>query len=132
MKLFNIGGEGQLYVGAIVGAAAGIALGEHSGWLSIPAMIAAGAVGGAALALIPAILRAFLSTNEIITSLMLNYVAALVLNYLIFDSQSYWRDTSSPTAKVFPQGKPLPDAASWPVVAPRRRSCCRSGSCSAS
>ena len=36
---------------------------------------------------------------------MLNYVAALVLNYLIFDSQSYWRDTSSPTAKVFPQGK---------------------------
>jgi simple sugar transport system permease protein len=46
---------------------------------------------------------------------MLNYVGALVINYLIFDSQSYWRDTSSPTAKVFPQGKPLPDAASWPV-----------------
>ncbi len=80
-------------------------------------MIAAGAVGGAALALVPAILRAFLSTNEIITSLMLNYVAALVINYLIFDSQSYWRDTSSPTAKVFPQGKNLPDAAGgrWPT-----------------
>jgi simple sugar transport system permease protein len=115
MQLFNIGGEGQLYAGAILGAAAGIALGNHSGWLSVPAMIAAGAAGGAALALIPAILRAFFSTNEIITSLMLNYVGALVLNYLIFDSQSYWRDTSSPTAKVFPQGKPLPDAASWPV-----------------
>jgi ABC-type uncharacterized transport system permease subunit len=115
MQLFNIGGEGQLYAGAIVGAAAGIALGNHSGWLSVPAMIAAGAIGGAALALIPAIMRAFFSTNEIITSLMLNYVGALVINYLIFDSQSYWRDTSSPTAKVFPQGKPLPDAASWPV-----------------
>jgi simple sugar transport system permease protein len=115
MQLFNIGGEGQLYAGAILGAAAGIALGNHSGWLSVPGMIAAGAAGGAALALIPAILRAFFSTNEIITSLMLNYVGALVLNYLIFDSQSYWRDTSSPTAKVFPQGKPLPDAASWPV-----------------
>jgi simple sugar transport system permease protein len=115
MNLFNIGGEGQLYVGAILGAAAGIALGNHSGWVSVPAMIAAGAIGGAALALIPAFLRAFLSTNEIITSLMLNYVAALVINYLIFDSQSYWRDTSSPTAKVFPQGKTLPDAASWPV-----------------
>jgi ABC-type uncharacterized transport system permease subunit len=115
MQLFNIGGEGQLYAGAILGAAAGIALGNHSGWLSVPAMIAAGAIGGAALALIPAILRAFFSTNEIITSLMLNYVGALVLNYLIFDSQSYWRDTSSATAKVFPQGKPLPDAASWPV-----------------
>jgi len=46
---------------------------------------------------------------------MLNYVAALVLDYLIFDSESYWRDTSSPSAKVFPQGKSLPDAASWPV-----------------
>src|SRR5205823_400075 len=97
------------------GAAAGIALGNHSGWLSIPAMIAAGAIGGAALALVPAVLRAFSSTNEIITSLMLNYVGALVVNYLIFDSESYWRDTSSPTAKVFPQGKNLPAAASWPV-----------------
>jgi len=116
MQLFNIGGEGQLYVGAITGAAAGIALGNHSGWVSIPAMIAAGAVGGAAFALIPALLRAFLSTNEIITSLMLNYVAALVINYLIFDSLSYWRDTSSATAKVFPQGKNLPEAASWPVT----------------
>src|SRR5439155_4257007 len=110
-----IGAEGQLYAGAILGAAAGIALGDHSGWLSIPAMIAAGAIGGAALALVPAILRAFFATNEIITSLMLNYVGALVINYLIFDSESYWRDTSSATAKVFPQGKNLPEAASWPA-----------------
>jgi simple sugar transport system permease protein len=116
MQLFNIGGEGQLYVGAITGAAAGIALGEHSGWVSIPAMIVAGAAGGAALALIPGVLRAYLSTNEIITSLMLNYVAALVITYLIFDSESYWRDTSSPTAKVFPQGKSLPAAANWPAA----------------
>ncbi len=116
MQLFNIGGEGQLYAGAIVGAAAAIVIGNHTGWLSIPAMIAAGAAGGAALALVPAILRAYFSTNEIITSLMLNYVGALVINYLIFDSQSYWRDTSSPTAKVFPQGKNLPDSASWPVT----------------
>jgi general nucleoside transport system permease protein len=116
MQLFNIGGEGQLYAGAILGAAAGIAIGNHSGWLSIPAMVVAGAAGGAALALIPAVLRAYLQTNEIITSLMLNYVAALVLNYLIFDSLSYWRDTSSATAKVFPQGKNLPPAANWPTT----------------
>jgi ABC-type uncharacterized transport system permease subunit len=116
MQLFNIGGEGQLYAGAIVGAAAGLALGNHSGWLSIPAMVVAGAAGGAALAFIPAVLRAYLQTNEIITSLMLNYAAGLVLSYLIFDSQSYWRDTSSPTAKVFPQGKNLPAAANWPTT----------------
>ncbi|MGZ4398669.1 MAG: ABC transporter permease [Gaiellaceae bacterium] len=114
MGLFNIGGEGQLYIGAITGAAAGLLLGNHTGWLSVPLMIAAGALGGAAFALVPGILRAVLSTNEIITSLMLNYVAALVLDYLIFDSQSYLRDTSTPEARVFPQGKTLPDAAIWP------------------
>jgi simple sugar transport system permease protein len=76
-------------------------------------MIAAGAAGGALLASIPALLRAFFSTNEIITSLMLNYVVALVLEYLIFDSHSYLRDTSGFEANVFPQGKTLPDEATW-------------------
>ena len=114
MQLFNIGGEGQLYFGAIGAAAAGIALSGAPTAVHIVAMCAAGAVAGAAWALIPAILRAFFSTNEIITSLMLNYVAGLILNYLIFDSHSYWRDTTSPSAKVFPQGKTLPAAASWP------------------
>ncbi len=115
MRLFNIGGEGQLYFGAIGAAGAAIALGGQSSVVVIAAMIAAGAALGAAWAAIPGLLRAFLHTNEIITSLMLNYVAALVLNYLIFDSLSYWRDTSA-TGKVFPQGKPLTDAASWPVL----------------
>ena len=99
---------------------------------SIPAMIAAGAVGGAALALIPAVLRAFFSTNEIITSLMLNYVAALVLNYLIFDSQSYWRDTSSRDGEGLPAGQEPAGRRRLADVEHRRSSCCRSGCCSAS
>jgi simple sugar transport system permease protein len=114
MQLFNIGGEGQLYAGSITGALAGLLLGQHSGWLSVPLMIVAGAIGGAALAMIPGILRAWFSTSEIITSLMLNYVLALVLNYLIFDSRSYFRDLSAEAA-TFPQGKILPAAASWPT-----------------
>ena len=115
MNLFNIGGEGQLYAGAVTGAAAALLLGGGVPRpVSIAAMIAAGAAGGALFALIPGVLRAFFSTNEIIVSLMLNYVAALVLDYLIFDSLSYWRDTSTPDARVFPQGKQLPDAATWP------------------
>jgi simple sugar transport system permease protein len=116
MNLFNIGGEGQLYMGAIFGAAAALLLAGSSSPVSIAAMILAGAAGGAALAFVPAVLRAFFSTNEIITSLMLNYVAALFLSYLIFNSQSYWRDTSTPEAKVFPQGKILPEEAAWPVL----------------
>jgi ABC-type uncharacterized transport system permease subunit len=115
MNLFNIGAEGQLYFGAIFAAAAGIALGSWPSALVIAAMCIAGCAGGALWALIPAVLRARFSTNEIITSLMLNYVAALILNYLIFDSLSYWRDTTSATGKVFPQGKALPDPATWPL-----------------
>jgi ABC-type uncharacterized transport system permease subunit len=113
MNLFNIGGEGQLYAGAITGATAGLLMAGSPSPLIFVGMIAAGAAGGALLAAIPAVLRAFFSTNEIITSLMLNYVVALVLEYLIFDSHSYLRDTSGFEANVFPQGKTLPDEATW-------------------
>jgi ABC-type uncharacterized transport system permease subunit len=114
MNLFNIGGEGQLYMGAIGGAGIGLVIGAGNPALSVLAMMVAGALAGGLWACIPGLLRAFLNTNEIIVSLMLNYVAGLFLTYLIFDSQSYWRDTTTPDAKVFPQGKVLPAAATWP------------------
>jgi len=114
MNLFNIGGEGQLYAGAITGATVGLLLGSAPSPVVLPAMMLAGAAGGLVLAAIPGILRAFLSTNEIITSLMLNYVVALIIDYLIFDSHSYLRDTKGFEASVFPQGKILPDSATWP------------------
>ena len=114
MNLFNIGGEGQLYAGAITGATVALLFAGAPSPVVIVVMILAGAAGGALLAAIPGVLRAFFSTNEIITSLMLNYVVALILDYLIFDSHSYLRDTSGFEANVFPQGKILPDAATWP------------------
>ena len=118
MRLFNIGGEGQLYVGAITAAAAGLYLGGAGGpsALAIAGMVVAGCAGGAAWALVPGILRAFFKTNEIITSLMLNYVAAYLLTYLIFSSESYWRQTQGFNASVFPTSKPLPDSAVWPAA----------------
>ena len=117
MQLYNIGGEGQFYLGAI--AAVGIALylgdlGVDSTTLNIAAMVVAGALAGAAWAAIPAILRAFAHTNEIITSLMLNYVAGLLLTYLIIDSHSYWRDVESFEGQTFPLGKAIPEEAKWP------------------
>ena len=117
MKLFNIGAEGQMYMGAITGAAAGLYLGGRGGPSAfvIAAMVAAGCVGGVVWALIPAILRAFFKTNEILTSLLLNYVAGYVLTYLIFESESYWRQTKGFNATVFPTGKPLPHSAIWPA-----------------
>jgi len=114
MQTWNIGAEGQLYLGAVGASGAGIALRDQSPVLIIPAMVIAGIVAGAVWAAIPGVLRAYARTNEIITSLMLNYVAGLLMTYLIFDSQSYWRDLSTFTARVFPQGKYLSDAANWP------------------
>src|SRR4051812_19089257 len=118
MRLFNIGGEGQLLIGAITAGAAGLYFGGL-GWpkaLVIAAMVVAGCAGGAAWASIPGILRAFFKTNEIITSLMLNYVAAYLLTYLVFNTNSYWRETKGFNASVFPTSKELPDSALWPGV----------------
>jgi len=117
MELFNIGAEGQLYLGAVGAAWIALQLDDHgAGWtpLFVVSMCVAAGVLGALWALIPGVLKAFANTNEIITSLMLNYVAGLLLTYLIFDSASYWRDTSTLQARAFPQGKPMPSAAEWP------------------
>ena len=116
MRLWNIGGEGQLYMGAIGAAGAGLYFHSLPGPLLIPVMIAAGVLAGTLWASIPGALRAYLNTNEILTTLMLNYVAANVMYYLIFDSTSYWRDLTSASAKVFPQGKYLPATAAWPPL----------------
>jgi len=112
---FNIGGEGQFYIGAIFSSGIALALGrETQSWIAIPAMIAAGALGGAIWAAIPGFLRAYLRTNEIITSLMLNYIAGVISVYLIFESSSFWRDLEG-TGKMFPKGKVIPDVAFWPL-----------------
>jgi general nucleoside transport system permease protein len=118
MNLFNIGAEGQLYLGAIGASWIALQFGDHgvtSTPLYVVAMCVAAGLLGALWALIPGVLRAFANTNEIITSLMLNYVAGYLLTYLIFDSSSYWRDVSTLSARSFPQGKPMPPAAEWPT-----------------
>ncbi|MDP8907945.1 MAG: ABC transporter permease, partial [Chloroflexota bacterium] len=76
MQLWNIGAEGQLYLGAIGATWVALyALPEAQAGVVIPAMMVAGLAGGALWAAGPAALRARLGVNEIITTLMLNYVA---------------------------------------------------------
>jgi ABC-type uncharacterized transport system permease subunit len=119
MQLFNIGAEGQLYVGALGASWIALKFGDHnvnSAPLYVIAMCVAGGVLGAVWSLIPGVLRAFAHTNEIITSLMLNYVAGYLITYLIFDSASYWRDISTLQARSFPQGKPMPSHAEWSTL----------------
>jgi general nucleoside transport system permease protein len=119
MQLFNIGAEGQLYLGAIGAAGIAIWLGPHQSLtVTILMMCLCGAAAGALWALIPGALKAFARTNEIITSLMLNYVAGQLLTYLIFDSASPWRDVSTVQTRSFPQAIPLQSSQNWPFPAP--------------
>jgi simple sugar transport system permease protein len=112
VNLYNIGGEGQIYLGAV--AATGLTLwaGDVSAVVQIPLLLVAGALGGAVWVAVPAVLRAWFGTNETITTLMLNLVALYLVQYLILGSHSFWRDPDSPT---FPQGKQIPDAAQLPT-----------------
>jgi general nucleoside transport system permease protein len=114
LRVWNIGGEGQLYVGAIFAVAAGILIGPAGLAVALPATVAAGFLGGALWAAMPGLLRVYFNTNEILTSLLLNYVAGLGMFYLVFDSRSFWRDLTSPGADAYPQGKPIDAGAEWP------------------
>jgi simple sugar transport system permease protein len=117
MQLFNIGAEGQLYIGAICASGAAIWLGPGATLtLTIVAMCACGAAGAALWALIAGVLKAFARTNEIITTLMLNYVAGLLLTYLIFEGASPWRDISTIQTRSFPQSIALKPSQFWPTV----------------
>ncbi len=80
--VFNLGVEGQLYLGAFAAAWVGFTL-AAPGFLQIPAAMAFGAIVGALYALIPALLRAYFNADEIVTTIMLNYVAFSLTNYLI-------------------------------------------------
>ncbi len=77
--IWNIGAEGQYIIGAICGAGAGLAFYPSDSVLIFPFMIMAGALGGWAWAMIPAVLKTHFGTNEILVSLMLVYVAENLL-----------------------------------------------------
>lgn len=98
-NVWNIGAEGQFVIGAV--AAGGVALlaDKTTGPWIVPAIIAAGVLGGMAWAGITALLRDRFNANEILVSLMLVYVADMVLSYLVFGP---WKD---PQGYNFPQTK---------------------------
>ena len=107
-NVWNIGAEGQLTMGAIAGGGVALALHGVESPLVLPAMLVAGVAGGVAWAAIPAWLRTRFNANEILTSLMLVYVATLVLSLLVHDA---WRD---PEGFNFPQSKLFTDSALLP------------------
>jgi simple sugar transport system permease protein len=81
--IFPVGSEGQLAIGAVTATAAVFALKGVSAGLAVPAGCIAGMLGGAAWAFVPALLRARLNVNEILSTLLMNYLAANLLLWLV-------------------------------------------------
>jgi len=109
-NIYNIGAEGQLTMGAIFGGGIGIYFHDtNSIWL-LPLMILGGAIGGSLWGMIPALLKNKFNTNEILTSLMLVYVALLILDYLVVGP---WRD---PDGYSFPKTRPFSDSGRMPLL----------------
>ena len=110
MGLWNIGAEGQIMAGAIAASWVARIGGDWPGLILIVAMLLAALGGGGLLAVGPAIARARLGVNEIITTLMLNEVAIRLVQWLIHGP---WKD---PDAYNFPLAPMLPDQARLPTL----------------
>jgi simple sugar transport system permease protein len=105
-NVWNIGAEGQFLIGAVTGSWLAVKTqGTDAGPWVLPAMLALGALGGALYAMIPAICRVRFGASEILTSLMLVYVADLLMDYLV---RGPWRD---------PHGLNFPTTAEFDAVA---------------
>ena len=118
-RLFNIGAEGQLYLGALAAVAVG---GLHGGsglalspWLLMPLMMAAAALAGAALLLLPALLKSRLAVDEVVTTLLLNFIV------LLFVSAMLDGPMKDPGAMGWPQSVAIQDALQLDKLLPRSR-----------
>lgn len=109
-NVWNIGAEGQLILGGICGGAVALYFYEVESWYVLPLMSLAGMLGGMAWAAIPALLRTRFNANEILVSLMLTYIASLLLSLLVHGAL---RD---PDGFNFPESRLFHDAATLPIL----------------
>ena len=114
-KLWNIGGEGQLYMGALTAAAIGTGAVTLPAFAMIPFVLIAGALAGALLMLIPTLLKLRLGVDEVVTTLLLNFVVLLFVSMMI---EGPMKD---PMGLGWPQSAPMIDEAALPKLIPRTR-----------
>jgi simple sugar transport system permease protein len=110
-KIWNIGAEGQLYAGAMAGYGAYLAAPGLPAFLLLPLVLLAGFAGGAALGGLAGYLRARFAVNEVLSTVMLNYVVRFVLSYLLVNN---WRDATS----FYQQSARIASSAMLPALVP--------------
>lgn len=108
--VWNIGAEGQFTVGALAGGAVALAFYDISGIWLLPLMCLASILAGMAWAAIPAFLRTRFNANEILTTLMLSYVAVLLLSVLVHGP------LKDPDGFNFPESRLFHDSATLPIL----------------
>lgn len=114
-KFYNIGGEGQLYAGALATTFFGTGLITLPPVLMIPFLMIMGALAGGALLIIPVLLKTRLNVDEVVTTLLLNFVVILLVSYLI---EGPWRD---PMAMGWPQAASIIDEGVLPPLLAKGR-----------
>jgi len=118
MRQWNIGAEGQFFLGAF-GASAVVLIpllpADTSPWIFIPVMMLAGILCGALWALVPGFLKAHYNVNEIITTLMMNYIALALINFFIF---AVWTEGGFQMSRVFPKTAWLPRLTDYAKTVP--------------
>jgi simple sugar transport system permease protein len=99
MRIYTIGQDGQLVLGAIASSGVALAIGPHlPGLPTVLIVLVAGVVGGTLWALVPALSRAYMGTNEVLSTLMMNFIAIGLMSYLVVGSTSLWRDKTNVAA----------------------------------
>jgi len=108
--LFNIGGEGQAYIGGLFAALMAFAIGPYFPWfIAMPLVVIAAAIGGASWAFIPGFLQAKRDSHIVITTIMFNFLAAALMVWLLSST-----DLLMQPGQQSPQTEPLPEAALMP------------------
>lgn len=105
----NIGGEGQFYAGAIAATWAGLRLGSWSGALAIPVTLTAAFAAGAVWITLPAVLRRRFGVQEVISTLLLNFVAEALTSLLV-------QGPLQESQHIYPQSDPIAESARLPLL----------------
>ncbi len=114
-RFWNIGAEGQLYIGALATTFFGTGLIQFAPFIMIPFLFLMGFIFGA-LALLPLVLlRQYLKVDEVVTTLLMNFVIILLVSYLL---EGPWKD---PYSLGWPQAAPIVDSGVLPQIIPRTR-----------
>lgn len=107
--VMNIGAEGQLLVGAAAAVTVGLSVGQFPSWIALPLSLLSGAAAGSAWAYVPAWLRLRYGVLEVISTIMMNFVALYFVGYLV-------RGPLQEPLHIYPQSASTPGSARLPVL----------------